>query len=100
MVTDDEKYISRKQVYTRDELRAFANRNARDNLAVGFDLKKTFLFCDFDFMEGSFYLNVVKNSHCITCNTSKAALGFTETDYKKTSLIPSTRIYIFESRAT
>lgn len=40
--------------------------------------KKTSLFCDFDFMEGSFYLKVVKISRCITYNTSKAVFGFTE----------------------
>lgn len=55
-------------------------------------------------MEGSFYLNVVKNSRCITYNTSKAAFGFTETDHKKTSLIPSLILRnrpgsIFSSRA-
>lgn len=62
MVTDDEKYLSRKQVYTRDEIHTFGNRNAQGILALGFDLPRKFLFCDFDFMEGSFYLNVVKIS--------------------------------------
>lgn len=78
IVTDDEKYLPRKQVYKRDEIRTFENRNARDILANGFDFKKTFLFCDFDFMEGSLYLNVVKISRCITYDTSKAVFGFTE----------------------
>ena len=78
MMTDDEKYLFSKQIYTRDEIRTFTNKNARDILAVGFDVKKTFLFCDFDFMGGSFYENVVKISRCITYNTSKAVFGFTE----------------------
>lgn len=77
-MADDEKYLFSKQVYTRDEIRTFKNKNARDILAVGFDLKKAFLFFDFDFMGGSFYENVVKISRCITYNTSKAVFGFTE----------------------
>lgn len=68
-----------KQVYKRDEIRTSANRNARDiRAANGSEFKKTFLLCDFDFMKGSVYLNVVNISRCIAYNTSKAVFGFTE----------------------
>ncbi|KAK5796596.1 hypothetical protein VI817_005881 [Penicillium citrinum] len=49
-------------------------------MRVGFDLKKTFLFSDFDFMGGAFYQNVVQISGLITYNTSKAVFGFNDSD--------------------
>jgi len=76
MMTDDEKYLFSKKPCTVDEMRSFVRGNARDILAVGFDVKKTFLFNDFDFMGGAFYQNVVKVSRCITLNASKAVFGF------------------------
>ncbi|OBT68216.1 hypothetical protein VE03_02265 [Pseudogymnoascus sp. 23342-1-I1] len=62
------------------EMLTFLRGNARDILAVGFDVKKTFLFSDLEFMGGAFYENVVKVSRCITYNVSKAVFGFTEND--------------------
>jgi tryptophanyl-tRNA synthetase len=69
------------------DMRTFLRSNARDILAVGFDMKKTFLFSDLEFMGGAFYENVVKVSQCITYNVSKAVFGFTERF--GTSLAPS-----------
>jgi tryptophanyl-tRNA synthetase len=78
MMTDDEKMIFGKKVFSLEEMRGFVRGNATDILAVGFDVKKTFLFSDFDFMGGAFYQNVVKISRQITQNTSKAVFGFTD----------------------
>ncbi|KAK7213013.1 hypothetical protein V2G26_020191 [Clonostachys chloroleuca] len=80
MMTDDEKMIFGKKVFSLEEMRGFVRGNATDILAVGFDVKKTFLFSDFDFMGGAFYQNVVKISRQITQNTSKAVFGFTDSD--------------------
>lgn len=80
MMTDDEKIIFGKKAYTLEEMRGFTRGNAKDILAVGFDLKKTFLFSDFDFMGGAFYQNVVQISGLITYNTSKAVFGFNDSD--------------------
>ena len=55
-----------------------ANKNAWGILVVGFNLKKKFLSCDFDFIGGSFYDNVVKISRYIRYKTSKAVFGFAE----------------------
>jgi tryptophanyl-tRNA synthetase len=78
MMTDDEKIIFGKKAFSLEEMRKFTRANATDILAVGFDIKKTFLFSDFGFMGGSFYENVVKVSRQITCNQSRAVFGFSE----------------------
>lgn len=78
MMTDDEKYMFSKKPATIADMRGYVRGNARDILAVGFDVKKTFLFSDFEFMGGAFYENVVKVSRCITLNTSKAVFGFND----------------------
>ena len=51
MMTDDEKYLFSKTVYTMAEMRTFLRGNARDILAVGF------VFSDLEFMGGAFYEN-------------------------------------------
>ncbi|KAL1978497.1 hypothetical protein VTN31DRAFT_1356 [Thermomyces dupontii] len=80
MMTDDEKIIFGKKNHTIEEMKTFTRNNAKDILAVGFDVNKTFLFSDFDFMGGAFYENVVKISRLITYNTSKAVFGFNDSD--------------------
>ncbi|KAF8458134.1 hypothetical protein BGX38DRAFT_1085728 [Terfezia claveryi] len=79
MLTDDEKYLFKQKLEISD-VKKFTRENAADIIAVGFDVKKTFIFSDFDFMGGAFYENVVKVSKCITGNQSKAAFGFTDID--------------------
>ncbi|KAI5846361.1 hypothetical protein DFP73DRAFT_494365 [Morchella snyderi] len=79
MMTDDEKFLF-KQNLTIADVKGFSRNNARDIIAVGFDVKKTFIFSDLDFMGGAFYENVVKVSRCITANQSKATFGFTDID--------------------
>jgi tryptophanyl-tRNA synthetase len=77
MMTDDEKFLF-KQNLTIADVKGFSRNNARDIIAVGFNVKKTFIFSDLDFMGGAFYENVVKVSRCITANQSKATFGFTD----------------------
>ncbi|CCX29752.1 hypothetical protein FPQ18DRAFT_279651 [Pyronema domesticum] len=79
MLTDDEKFLFRPQL-TIPDVKKFTRQNAADIIAVGFDMKKTFIFSDFDFMGGAFYENVVKVSRCITTNQAKSAFGFTDAD--------------------
>jgi tryptophanyl-tRNA synthetase len=79
MLTDDEKFLFRQQL-TIPDVKKFTRQNAADIIAVGFDVKKTFIFSDFDFMGGAFYENVVKVSRCITTNQGKSAFGFTDLD--------------------
>jgi tryptophanyl-tRNA synthetase len=77
MMTDDEKFLF-KQGLKVEDVKGFTRTNARDIIAVGFDVKKTFIFSDFDYMGGAFYENVVRISRCITANQSKACFGFTD----------------------
>lgn len=77
MLTDDEKFLFRPSL-TVPDVKKFARQNAGDIIAVGFDVKKTFIFSDFDFMGGAFYENAVKVSRCITTNQAKSAFGFTD----------------------
>lgn len=77
MIIDDEKFLFKHEL-TVDKVRAFARQNARDIIAVGFNLEKTFIFSDYDFMGGPFYQNVSKISRQITYSQAKATFGFTE----------------------
>ena len=56
----------------------YALRNARDIIAVGFKMERTFIFSDFDFVGGAFYRNVSKISRQITVNQAKATFGFND----------------------
>lgn len=47
-LTDDEKFLWKDM--TLDEARQLAFENARDIIACGFDIEKTFIFSDFDFI--------------------------------------------------
>ncbi|PWW79931.1 tryptophanyl-tRNA synthetase [Tuber magnatum] len=79
MLTDDEKFLF-KQSLTIENVKSFAQKNARDIIAMGFDVNKTFIFSDLDYMGGAFYENILKVARCITTNQSKAAFGFTDSD--------------------
>lgn len=61
-----------------EQTKAFAKQNARDIIACGFDLEKTFIFSDFEYMGGAFYENVSKISRQITYSQAKATFGFNE----------------------
>jgi tryptophanyl-tRNA synthetase len=77
MLTDDEKYIfSEKR--TIEEVQSYTRSNAADIIAIGFDLKKTFIFSDYDFMGGPFYRNVTRISKHVTLNVARAVFGFND----------------------
>lgn len=58
-LTDDEKYLWQKDVTKKDNtLEHYHNlaiENAKDIIALGFDVNKTFIFSDVDFVGGDFY---------------------------------------------
>ncbi|KAF9787458.1 tryptophanyl-tRNA synthetase [Thelephora terrestris] len=78
-LTDDEKFLFKHQLKV-DQTYAFAKQNARDIIAVGFKLEKTFIFSDYDYVGGEFYKNISKISRQITMSQAKAAFGFTDSD--------------------
>ena len=47
-MTDDEKYLWKD--LTLDQAYGYAVENAKDIIACGFDIKKTFIFSDLDYM--------------------------------------------------
>lgn len=46
------------------ETRRLAHENAKDIIACGFDIERTFIFSDFDYM-GSLYPGVVAIQRCV-----------------------------------
>ena len=72
---DDEKFLFKHELKVEQTLE-FSRQNAKDIIAVGFDLKKTFIFSNFDYVGGAFYRNVVRISRLITLNQAKATFGF------------------------
>jgi tryptophanyl-tRNA synthetase len=74
---DDEKFLF-KHPLTPEKTYAFAKQNAKDVVAAGFDLEKTFIFSDYDYVGGAFYKNISKISRQITISQAKATFGFND----------------------
>ncbi|XP_036448966.1 tryptophan--tRNA ligase, cytoplasmic isoform X1 [Colossoma macropomum] len=79
-LTDDEKYLWKD--LTQEECHRYAVENAKDIIACGFDVNKTFIFSDLDYLgtSPSFYRNVVKIQKHVTFNQVKGIFGFTDSD--------------------
>ncbi|KAG7466455.1 hypothetical protein MATL_G00164910 [Megalops atlanticus] len=79
-LTDDEKYLWKD--LSLEESHRYAVENAKDIIACGFDVNKTFIFSDLDYMGMSpgFYRNVVKIQKHVTFNQVKGIFGFTDSD--------------------
>lgn len=77
-LTDDEKYLWKD--LKLEECNKLAYKNAKDIVAMGFDINKTFIFSDIDFIDGSgeFYRNVLKVQKHVTFNQVKGIFGFDE----------------------
>ncbi|ESK94281.1 tryptophanyl-trna synthetase [Moniliophthora roreri MCA 2997] len=78
-LTDDEKFLFKHQLKV-EQTKEFARMNARDIIACGFDLDKTFIFSNYDYVGGPFYENVSKISRQITYSQAKATFGFQDSD--------------------
>ncbi|XP_048831554.1 tryptophan--tRNA ligase, cytoplasmic [Brienomyrus brachyistius] len=79
-LTDDEKYLWKD--LTLEECHHYAVENAKDIIACGFDVNKTFIFSDLDYLGSSpgFYSNIVKIQKHVTFNQVKGIFGFTDSD--------------------
>lgn len=79
MLTDDEKFFHSPKLSLEDCYK-FALQNADDIIAIGFDIKKTFLFIDTDFIDGgsgaAFNRNVRLMGKRTTINQIKGTFGF------------------------
>ncbi|KAF5357814.1 hypothetical protein D9756_001672 [Leucocoprinus leucothites] len=76
-LTDDEKFLFKHELKP-DQTRKFARENAKDIIACGFDVERTFIFSDYAYMGGMFYENVSRISRQISYNQAKATFGFNE----------------------
>lgn len=74
-MTDDEKFLWKEGKL--EEFRRLASENARDIIACGFDINKTFIFSDLDYV-GDMYWNIVKIWKAVTYSTAKGVFGFTD----------------------
>jgi len=77
-LTDDEKYFWKD--LTLKETHRLAYENAKDIIACGFDISKTFMFSDLEYV-GTMYPNIVKLQRCFTFNQVRATFGFKDTDH-------------------
>jgi len=86
-LTDDEKFFFKENL-TLEEAHRLAFENARDIIAIGFDLNKTFIFSDLDYI-GTMYPNICKIQKKITYNQSRAVFGFQGSDNVGKSSFPA-----------
>ena len=56
MLTDDEKALFRDNL-TFEQVLQFSRENAKDIIATGFDMKKTFIYSDLKYLGGHFLMN-------------------------------------------
>ena len=56
--------------------------NAKDIIACGFDINKTFIFSNINYITSctAFYYNIIKIEKCVTFSQAKAIFGFKESD--------------------
>lgn len=77
MGKDDEKALFKDSI-TFEAAHSFALRNAKDIIACGFDINKTFIFSDLEYLGGHFLTNVWEFAKLITFNQVRGAFGFNE----------------------
>eukprot|EP00877_Chromochloris_zofingiensis_P001150 jgi/Chrzof1/11035/Cz05g21070.t1 len=77
-LTDDEKTLWRN--LDQDEARRLARENAKDIIACGFDVNKTFIFSDYEYVGGAFYRNIIRIQRCVTMNQVRGIFGLTQDD--------------------
>jgi tryptophanyl-tRNA synthetase len=86
-LTDDEKFFFKENL-SLEEAHRLAFENARDIIAIGFDVNKTFIFSDLDYI-GTMYPNICKIQKKITYNQSRAVFGFQGSDNVGKSAFPA-----------
>ncbi|KAK7868052.1 hypothetical protein R5R35_007502 [Gryllus longicercus] len=79
-LTDDEKFLWKD--IKLEEANRLAYENAKDIIACGFDVNKTFIFSNMDFMgqNPEFYRNILRIEKCVTFNQVKGIFGFGDSD--------------------
>ncbi|KAL4797607.1 hypothetical protein BDV19DRAFT_377434 [Aspergillus venezuelensis] len=75
MLTDDEKALF-KDTLTFEETLHFAMENAKEIIALGFDVKKTFIYSDLKYVSNHILMNTWEFSKLVTFNQVRGAFGF------------------------
>eukprot|EP00171_Calliarthron_tuberculosum_P009807 IDg9807t1 len=84
-LTDDEKYLfakprkDGKKALKLSDYVELGRQNARDIIAIGFDVERTFIFANSDYI-GHLYANVLRIQRLTTYNQARAIFGFTDSD--------------------
>ncbi|XP_057457480.1 tryptophan--tRNA ligase, cytoplasmic [Lotus japonicus] len=78
-LTDDEKFLWKN--LTIEESQRLARENAKDIIACGFDISKTFIFSDFSYVGSAFYKNMMEIAKRVTYNQAVGIFGFTGEDH-------------------
>ena len=79
-LTDDEKFLWRD--VSLEEAHQMALENAKEIIALGFDINKTFIFTDLNYISQSrdFLSNILKIQKCVNLNQARKVFGFEDTD--------------------
>lgn len=85
-LTDDEKFLFKDQ--TLAESRTMMLENAKDIIACGFDVSKTFIFADTEYIQ-HMYPQILKVQKCVTYNQVRGIFGFTGSDNIGKSAFPA-----------
>ncbi len=79
MLTDDEKFLFKEKL-KQEQVYEYSRQNAKDVIAIGFDVKKTFMYIDSEFFTSGFnrhfYLNTTEFEKLVTNNQVRGAFGF------------------------
>ena len=98
-LTDDEKFLERKERLSLEEARRWAYENALDAIAVGFDPDRTFIFQNTEYA-GNMYPLALRIASRINFSVVRAVFGFTEQTNVGLVFFPSLQIVptMFERR--
>ncbi|RZF34171.1 hypothetical protein LSTR_LSTR003581 [Laodelphax striatellus] len=90
-LTDDEKFLWKD--LKLETAKKLAYENAKDIIACGFDINKTFIFSDFNFIGQcpEFYQNMVRVQKSVTFNQVKGIFGFGDSDVIGKIAFPATQ---------
>ena len=72
-ITDDEKFLFKD--FTQEQMEKLARENIRDIIAIGFDLNKTFIFQNYNYM-GHMYRLVSRIQKTLTASQVRGCFGF------------------------
>ncbi|RZC79648.1 hypothetical protein C5167_042227 [Papaver somniferum] len=85
-LTDDAKYVYKN--LSVEETKRLARENAKDIIACGFDISRTFIFSDFGYVGGGFYENAIKVLGNTTGNQMHGTFGITLADPSAKFIFP------------